>query len=96
MDVDPIDQVLGELPLPAYVTAGDAQLAVRAVVVHAPQEWPAGTVCRNDGATYPCRLHRWGHRVLRMCGLSEAEVADIAERGDPSVVPTHRIAAARR
>ena len=67
--VDPIDEVLGEVPLPPNVTAEDVQFAVRAVVVHAAEERPAGAVCRHDGALYPCRLHRWGRRVLALHGL---------------------------
>lgn len=40
---DPIDQVLGEVPVPAPLTPEDVRLAVRTVVVHAAEEWPAGT-----------------------------------------------------
>ena len=88
--VDPIDEALGEVPLPPYVTAEDAKFAVRAVVVHAAEQWPSGLMCRNDGATHPCRLHRWGRRVLTMYGLSEAEVDGLAERGDPTAPVARR------
>jgi hypothetical protein len=86
-----VDQALGELPLPPYVTAEDVQFAVRAVVVHAPEEWPAGPLCRNDRAAYPCRLYRWGWRVLATHGLSEREINALAAQGDPdAVVPDRR------
>lgn len=51
---------------------------------------PAGPQCRNDGAPYPCRLHRWGRRVLRLRGLSDHEVDDLVARSDPDApVPGH-------
>ncbi|WP_244454484.1 hypothetical protein [Micromonospora echinofusca] len=77
-------EVLGEIPLPPYVTGEDAQFAVRAVVVHAPRRWSGGTVCRNDAAPYPCRLNRWGRRVLALRGLRPAEIEALIERGDPA------------
>ncbi|MEV4464965.1 hypothetical protein AB0J51_15230 [Micromonospora echinofusca] len=82
---DPIDQILGEVPVPASLTPEDVRLAVRAVVVHAAEEWPAGPLCRNDGATYPCRLHRWGRRVLERHGLSERQVDALVRHGNPFV-----------
>lgn len=86
---DPVGEVLGEVPLPPYVTAEDVRFAVRAVVVHAAELWPAGPVCRNDGAPYPCRLHRWGRRVLRLRGLSDHEIDELVERGDPDASVPH-------
>ncbi|MFC3504708.1 hypothetical protein ACFOOK_27590 [Micromonospora krabiensis] len=86
---DPPGDVLREIPLPPYVTGEDAQFAVRAVVVHAPRRWSGGTVCRNDASPHPCRLHRWGTRVLALRGLRDAEIAALIERGDPAApVPT--------
>ncbi|MBQ1027515.1 hypothetical protein [Micromonospora sp. C95] len=75
---------LRDIPLPPYVTAEDAQFAVRAVVVHAPRSWSGGTVCRNDASPHPCRLHRWGTRVLALRGLRDADIAALIERGDPA------------
>ncbi|SCL53276.1 hypothetical protein GA0070606_2094 [Micromonospora citrea] len=82
---DPIDQILGEVPVPAPLTPEDVRLAVRAVVVHAAEEWPAGPLCRNDGATYPCRLHRWGRRVLERHGLNERQIDALVRHGNPFV-----------
>ncbi|MGK5676086.1 hypothetical protein ACSNOB_24985 [Micromonospora sp. URMC 106] len=82
---DPIDQILGEVPVPAPLTPEDVRLAVRAVVVHAAEEWPAGPLCRNDGVTYPCRLHRWGRRVLERHGLSERQIDALVRHGNPFV-----------
>ncbi|MEH1165453.1 hypothetical protein V6V47_08710 [Micromonospora sp. CPCC 205539] len=79
-------EVLRDIPLPPYVTVEDAQFAVRAVVVHAPQRWSGGMVCRNDASPHPCRLHRWGTRVLTLRGLGGAEIAALIERGDPAAV----------
>ncbi|MGY0002970.1 hypothetical protein [Micromonospora sp. I033] len=79
--------VLREIPLPPYVTGEDAQFAVRAVVVHAPRRWSGGTICRNDASPHPCRLHRWGRRVLGLRGLPPAEIDALIERGDPAAEP---------
>lgn len=84
---EPTGTVLQDIPLPPYVTAEDAQFAVRAVVVHAPRRWSGGTVCRNDASPHPCRLHRWGTRVLALRGLRDADIAALVERGDPTAVP---------
>ncbi|MFD6562674.1 hypothetical protein [Micromonospora profundi] len=82
---DPIDQVLGEVPMPAPLTPEDVRLAVRAVVVHTAEEWPTGPLCRNDGASYPCRLHRWGRRVLEAHGLNERQIEALIRHGNPFV-----------
>ncbi|MGC4876416.1 hypothetical protein ACLQ26_09165 [Micromonospora sp. DT43] len=79
-------EALRDIPLPPYVTGEDAQFAVRAVVVHAPRRWSGGVVCRNDASPHPCRLHRWGTRVLALRGLRAAEIAALIERGDPTAV----------
>jgi len=84
---DPSAEGLREIPLPPYVTAEDAQFAVRAVVVHAPRRWSGGTICRNDASPHPCRLHRWGRRVLALHGLPPAEIDALIERGDPTAEP---------
>ncbi|RKN49554.1 hypothetical protein D7223_08775 [Micromonospora endolithica] len=82
---DPIDQILGEVPVPTPLTPEDVRLAVRAVVVHAAEEWPSGPLCRNDGASYPCRLHRWGRRVLTEHGLNERQIDALVRHGNPFV-----------
>ncbi|MFG3685624.1 hypothetical protein [Micromonospora sp. NPDC047740] len=87
---DPSGEVLREIPLPPYVTGEDAQFAARAVVVHAPRRWSGGTICRNDASPHPCRLHRWGRRVLALHGLPPAEIDALIERGDPNAEPRPR------
>ncbi|GAB3849794.1 hypothetical protein GCM10029963_34910 [Micromonospora andamanensis] len=82
---DPIDQILGELPVPTPLTPEDVRLAVRAVVVHAAEEWPSGALCRNDGARFPCRLHRWGRQVLLNHGLNERQLDALIRHGNPFV-----------
>ncbi|QOC93290.1 hypothetical protein [Micromonospora craniellae] len=82
---DPIDQILGELPVPTPLTPEDVRLAVRAVVVHAAEEWPTGALCRNDGARFPCRLHRWGRKVLLDHGLNERQLDALIRHGNPFV-----------
>jgi hypothetical protein len=92
---DQTGRATGEIPVPEFATPEDVQLAVKAVVVHAPEEWPAGPLCRNDGAAYPCRLHRWGRRVLLKHGLSERQINALVDNGNPFVrvpfpFPTYR------
>jgi hypothetical protein len=71
--------------MPAPLTPEDVRLAVRAVVVHTAEEWPTGPLCRNDGASYPCRLHRWGRRVLEAHGLNERQIEALIRHGNPFV-----------
>ncbi|GAA0365942.1 hypothetical protein GCM10009541_05380 [Micromonospora gifhornensis] len=72
--MDSIDETLGEIPLPPYITAEDVTFALRAISVHAAQQWPDGSRCRNDRAPHPCRLHRWGRRILTMRGLTDQRI----------------------
>ena len=84
---DPVGLALGELPVLTPIRSEHVLLAVRAVVVHGPQEWPAGALCRNDRAPYPCRLARWGRRVLEAAGIPEERVESLIAGGDPYASP---------
>ncbi|MCO1616545.1 hypothetical protein M8C11_17645 [Micromonospora sp. CPM1] len=82
--MDSIERILGDIPLPPYVTAEDVTFAVRAITVHAPEQWPEGPRCRNDRAPHPCRLHRWGQRVLDLRGLTDRQIHTlVAEQTAP-------------
>ncbi|MGQ5263639.1 hypothetical protein ACTWLT_23150 [Micromonospora sp. ZYX-F-536] len=82
--MDSIDEVLGELPLPPYVTAEDIGFAVKAVTVHAVEQWADGPRCRDDSAPHPCRLHRWGRRVLDQRGFTDRQIRGLlAEQEAP-------------
>ncbi|MET7666776.1 hypothetical protein [Micromonospora luteifusca] len=82
--MDSLDEILGELPLPPYVTAEGIGFAVNSLTVHAAEQWPDGTRCRNDRARHPCRLHRWGRRVLDRRGLTDRQFRGlIAEQEAP-------------
>ncbi len=86
--MDAMEKVLGELPVPWVVTVADVKLALRALLVHRPEEWPAGSLCRSDRTPYPCLLHRWARRVLRSRGLPDDVVDRLAEGdGLPVGVP---------
>ncbi|GAA3738714.1 hypothetical protein GCM10022225_22100 [Plantactinospora mayteni] len=70
-----------ELPMPPYVTAEDVGFAVRAITVHASEQRPNGLLlCRNDYHPHPCRLHRWGQRVLAQRGLTATEITALVTR----------------
>ncbi|MEU4481698.1 hypothetical protein AB0F68_27085 [Micromonospora sp. NPDC023966] len=75
--MDSIDNIRGELPLPPYITTEDVTFAVKAVAVHAAEHRPSGPRCRNDRDPHPCRLHRWGRRVLIRRGLSERQIESL-------------------
>ncbi|MEH0845783.1 hypothetical protein V6U81_25695 [Micromonospora sp. CPCC 205711] len=81
--VDALEKVLGELPLPWVVTVEDVKLGLRALLVHRPEEWPAGPLCRSDRTPYPCLLHRWARRLLRSRGLPDGVIDTLVERGGP-------------
>ncbi|TDB73073.1 hypothetical protein E1182_21915 [Micromonospora sp. KC721] len=76
-----MEKVLGELPVPWVVTVEDVKLAIRALLVHRPEDWPAGPLCRSDRTPYPCLLHRWARRVLRSRGLADDVIDTLAARG---------------
>ncbi|MBQ0903158.1 hypothetical protein [Micromonospora sp. U21] len=83
--MDSVDTILGELPLSPYVTSEAVTFAVKAVTVHADRQWPPeGPQWRNDRALHPCRLHRWGRRVLDQHRLTERQIRTlIAEQNAP-------------
>ncbi len=64
-------------PGTATVTAAEVELAKRAVVVHALAAWPHGEFCANCHARFPCRLRRWGRRVLAVAGWTAADVGHL-------------------
>ncbi|MGC4770562.1 hypothetical protein ACLQ25_16505 [Micromonospora sp. DT44] len=72
----PID----DLPLPPHVTTEDVVFALRAITLHVPEP-PDGARCRKDEAAHPCRLHRWGRRVLERRGLTAEQVQTLIAGG---------------
>jgi len=84
---DRIAQALGEFPVVIPVSDEDARLAVRAVVVHAAEQWPAGPLRRNERVPHPCRLARWGRDTLRAAGLRDERIDVLVAAGDPCARP---------
>ncbi|MFG3420579.1 hypothetical protein [Micromonospora sp. NPDC048063] len=74
--------VLDDFPVLAPVSDDDVALAVRAVLAHAPEQWPAGPLCRSERVPYPCRLARWGRGTLRAAGVTDARVDELVAAGD--------------
>jgi hypothetical protein len=66
----------------------EVHLARRAVCVHAREHWQHGDFCVNCRAPFPCRLHRWGRRVLTAVGWSDQDIVgmldEFARTGTPS------------
>jgi hypothetical protein len=79
--------VLDEFPVLTPVSDEDVLLAVRSVVVHAPEQWPVGPLCRSERVPHPCRLARWGRGTLRAAGLTEARMDELVAAGDPDAWP---------
>ncbi|MFF5171955.1 hypothetical protein ACFY3U_04900 [Micromonospora sp. NPDC000089] len=79
--VDAMERVLGELPQPWLATIEDVRLALRALRVHQPEEWPTGALCRADRTPYPCLVHRWARRLLCSRGLPDQVVDGLVARG---------------
>jgi hypothetical protein len=75
--------------LPVELSTVDTQLpfAMKAVVVHQPEDWPTGKVCRNDHRPWPCQLYHWGHQVLWLAGWREAEIAGLVCRVEAGDLP---------
>jgi hypothetical protein len=76
-----VDQTPEELD-PSFVdgsapTEEDVQVAQRALLVHVVEHWPHGDFCRNCKAPFPCRLARWGYRVLKLANWSDQAIAEL-------------------
>ncbi len=72
--VEQVVEGVDEYPVDLENVGRDSGLARWAVRVHQRQEWPHGLMCRNDRQVWPCRLYRWGHRVLVAAGWSQADI----------------------
>ncbi|PZG15418.1 hypothetical protein C1I95_19620 [Micromonospora craterilacus] len=75
--------VLDDFPVVVPVSDEDVVVAVRAVVKHAPERWPAGPLCRSERVPHPCRVARWGRDTLRAAGVADARVDELVAAGDP-------------
>ncbi len=78
---------LEEYPVDPEHLDRDVGLAQKAVVIHAPEQWPSGTYCTNCHDRHPCRLHRWGRQVLCLAGWRDAEVTALLRRAAAGDVP---------
>ncbi len=81
-DDDPDD-----VPVDAATAHLDVRFAQRAVVVHGPEVWPGGAVCRNCHAAWPCRVCRWGVAVLHAVGWTDEEIVALVDRARNGDVP---------
>ncbi|MFF0655467.1 hypothetical protein [Micromonospora tulbaghiae] len=79
--------VLDDFPVLTPVSDEDVALAVRAVAVHVPEQWPVGPLCRSERVPHPCRLARWGRSTLRAAGITEERVDELVADGDPGAWP---------
>ncbi|HEY0696597.1 MAG TPA: hypothetical protein VGD43_02175 [Micromonospora sp.] len=84
---DRIGSFVREIPVRVPVSEGDVRLAVHAVVRHVADGHPPQARCGRDGQPYPCRLGRWGRRVLLAAGVRYSRILDLAAGGDPYAWP---------
>jgi hypothetical protein len=80
----------GALPLGAPATRDELRLALRAVHLHTPRQWPGGVYCSNDRSPFPCRLRRWGEQVLLSAGWSAEDIAALGRQADADGPPPVR------
>jgi hypothetical protein len=66
-------------PEPVLAVGEQLDYGRQAVTVHVPQSWPQGMICRNCRASYPCRIVRWGMRLLQAQGWELADAVDLIE-----------------
>jgi hypothetical protein len=71
----------------AGVNREELRLALRAVLMHTAQQWPGGVYCGNDRSPYPCRMRRWGERVLLSAGWQPDQIQEIARQVKENVPP---------
>jgi hypothetical protein len=69
------------------VTREELRLAVRAVLVHTPQQWPGGLYCSNDRSPFPCRMRHWGEQVLLAAGWDADGIDAMARQADAGLPP---------
>jgi len=53
--------------------------ARRIAMVHVPQKWPHGVVCRNDHSLYPCAPALWAYEVLKTMRWDISDLMDLLE-----------------
>jgi hypothetical protein len=72
------------------VSRDEMRLALRAVLLHTAQQWPGGVYCGSDRSPFPCRMRRWGERVLLSAGWQaervEALVRQVGQDAPPWLV----------
>lgn len=65
----------------------DVPYGQRAVVIHQPEDWPAGRQCRNCGGRWPCDVYTWGLQVLFGAEWTSGDVTLLLERAAKGEVP---------
>jgi hypothetical protein len=83
----PTTGTLDDYPVDVATVAQDVPVAVKAVVIHQPEQWPDGPYCRNEHVRWPCRLYRWGADVLALAGWTQPQITDLLRRAQTGQVP---------
>ncbi|AVT32676.1 hypothetical protein C6361_28035 [Plantactinospora sp. BC1] len=78
-----------EIPLPVWIGEEHVRFAVRALVLHVSDDEPTGPRCLWDAHPHPCRLARWGRRVLAARGFSRRGHRCRGATGRPLHRPDH-------
>src|SRR4051794_4217030 len=76
-----------KMPSSAAEAERDVRSGKRAVIVHQAEQWPAGVICRNCHAGWPCRWYRWGLAVLCLAGWQDVEIAELVRQAENGELP---------
>ncbi|WP_199853749.1 hypothetical protein [Plantactinospora sp. BB1] len=74
-----------EIPLPVWIGEQHVRFAVRALILHVSDDESTRPCCLWDKHPHPCRLARWGRRVLATRGLSDGAIDVVVRRADPYI-----------
>jgi hypothetical protein len=78
---------LDDIPIDVGQARFDIGYAQRAVIVHQGQDWPGGRFCQNCHGRWPCRMCRWGVRVLLLGGWSHDDIRHLVARARAGELP---------
>jgi hypothetical protein len=82
-----VDEFDDEYPVDPDRAEQDLTYGQMAVVIHQPEDWPTGPLCRNCRGHWECPLHRWGVRVLLAAGWTNEDMAELVRRAEQGHVP---------
>jgi hypothetical protein len=83
----PVEEIDQEYAVDADRAEQDLIYGQMAVVIHQPEDWPAGPLCRNCRGPWECPLHNWGVRILLAAGWTDEDMAELVRHAEQGHVP---------